>query len=197
VAFTIEANQTRWGQFDDSAAAPSLPSADDAPGAFEAPPAATSEQEYRVRRPIRGLLTNHGYMLPDPNVANRMSIWFSGGTLECHRDEDLDEWRRLFDSNDLPRRDLGEMARVLAAKVLLGATVTTAANNSGSSSSPPSDAAEGDESDDGCMSYQLRRPIGGHGQVFCDVLYADEDFRVLRGHHGTVYVHRRVPATPA
>jgi hypothetical protein len=130
---------------------------------------------YRVRRPIRGLLTNHGYMIPDPTVPNRLSIWFSGGTLECHQDEDLDEWKELFYHGDLPRRDLGELARVLAAKVLLGAT-----------------SIEG-MADDGSMSYQLRRPIGGHGQVFCDVLYSDHDLRVLRGHHGTVYVHRRVP----
>jgi hypothetical protein len=121
------------------------------------------------------LLTNHGYMLPDPTVPNRLSIWFSGGTLECHQDEDLDEWKELFYHGDLPRRDLGELARVLAAKVLLGAT-----------------SVEG-MADDGSMSYQLRRPIGGHGQVFCDVLYSDRDLRVLRGHHGTVYVHRRVP----
>jgi hypothetical protein len=75
---------------------------------------------------------------------------------------------------------LGELARVLAAKVLLGATVRS-----------PDAEPEGD--DDGSASYQLKRPIGGHGQVFCDVLYSDDDLRVMRGHHGTVYVHRRVP----
>jgi hypothetical protein len=154
VAFTIEADQTRKGQ---------------------AVEGKDPEDEYVVRKPIRGLLTNHGYMIPDPETPNRWSIWFSGGALEVHEESDLGEWKKLFNEDELPRRDIGEYARVLAAKFLLGATSNETMAK------------------DGAMSYKLKRPIGGHGQVFCDVLYSDEDFRVVRGHHGTTYVHSRVP----
>jgi hypothetical protein len=144
VAFTIEANQTRRGT-------------------------APIAGEYAIQRPIRALLTNHGFCIPDPSEPNRLSVWFSGGTLEAVDEER--EWQTLF--QETPRRDLGEYARVLAAKFLLGAQRL--------------------ENDDGTYSYRLNRPIGGHGQVFCDVLYADDDFRIVRGHHGSIFVFRRVP----
>jgi len=130
-----------------------------------------------LRRPIRALLTNHGYCVPDPTNRNRLSVWFSGGSLEVHEDDEtgLQEWRQLFDSSKVPARDLREYARLLAAKVLLGA------------------AASDTMSGDGEMSYKLNRPIGGHGQVFCDVLYGDDNFRIVRGHHGSIYVFSRVP----
>ena len=115
-------------------------------------------------------------MIPDPTIPNRHSIWFSGGTLECHNDQDQALWNQLFDQREAPRRDLGEMARVLAAKVLLGASSSE------------------ELSEDGSLNYTLKRPIGGHGTVFIDVLYSDNDLRIVRGHHGTVFVHRRVPA---
>lgn len=157
VSFTIEADQTRRGK-----------------------PASSSSQgeggqtEYVVRRPIRGLLTNHGYCVPDPNVPNRLSVWFSGGSLEVQDEiHDLEEWKQLFDENEAPRRDLGELARVLAAKCLLGAHL-------------PHSMEE-----DGSLTYFLKRPIGGHGQVFVDVLYCDETLRIVRGHRGSIYASIR------
>jgi hypothetical protein len=89
--------------------------------------------------------------------------------------EDLAEWKHLFDEKEVPRRGIGEVARVLAAKVLLGASMSS------------------EMSDDGSLSYSLKRPIGGHSQVFCDVLYADDTMRILRGHQGTTFVFSRVP----
>lgn len=178
MAFTIEANQTRSGATADEA--------DHNPGG-----------EYVVRKPIRALLTNHGYCVPDPETPNRLSVWFSGGALELHEDDGSDEvqgsstsdsessggrpssslkaWRELFDPSKAPSRDLRQFARVLAARVLLGAHLSDTMT------------------DDGTLSYTLHRPIGGHGQVFVDVIYGDADFRVVRGHHGCVYVFSKVP----
>ena len=44
---------------------------------------------------------------------------------------------------------------------------------------------------DGHMEYHLSRPVGGHGKVFIDVLYLDEDILIMRGHHGTIYAMAR------
>jgi hypothetical protein len=114
--------------------------------------------------------------VPDPNVPNRLSIWFSSGRLEVQDEtEDLAEWKHLFDEKEAPRRSIGELARVVAAKILLGADIASEMN------------------DDGTLSYNLKRPIGGHSQVFCDVIYADDTMRILRGHHGSTFVFSRVP----
>jgi len=137
------------------------------------------EDSYVVPRPIRGILTTQGYSIPDPNTANRLSIWFSGGTLEVQDEvDDLEEWKKIFDLKSAPDRDLKEYANILAARVLLGAHLP--------------DKLE----DDGTMSFSLKRPIGGHGSVFCDVVYMDDKLRIMRGHAGSVYVCIRVPEVP-
>jgi hypothetical protein len=134
------------------------------------------EDSYIVPRPIRGILTTQGYSIPDPKFPNRLSIWFSGGTLEVQDEvDDLDEWKRIFDIESAPDRAPKEYANILAARVLLGAVLP--------------DKVE----EDGTMSFVLKRPIGGHGSVFCDIVYMDEKLRVMRGHHGSVYVCIRVP----
>jgi hypothetical protein len=156
VAFTIEPNQTRTGH--------------------QLPPQQEAKQgEFVIDRPIRGIMTNYGYILPDPQVPNRLSIWFTGGTLEVNDEEnDLEEWKRIFDESAAPRRDMKAFARLLAAKVLLGA-----------------EASDGIEPD-GSMCYTLQRPIGGHGFAFVDVLYLDDSLRIIRGHHGSLYVFSKV-----
>jgi hypothetical protein len=156
VAFTIEPNQTRIGR-------QLLPQEE------------AKQDEFVIDRPIRGIMTNYGYVLPDPQVPNRLSIWFTGGTLEVNDEEnDLEEWKRIFDESAAPRRDMKAFARLLAAKVLLGA-----------------EASDGIEPD-GSMCYTLRRPIGGHSSAFCDVLYLDDSLRIFRGHHGSLYVFSKV-----
>lgn len=153
VAITIEAGQTRYGVRAGSNAV----------------------EEYVVPRAIPGILTNQAYVVPDPSVPNRLSIWFSGGDLEVQNEpDDLEEWLKIFDSTAAPDRNLREYANVLAARVLLGALV-------------PEEIG-----DDGKMSFDLRRPIGGHGQAYCDIIYMDEDLRIMRGHLGSVYVCTRV-----
>jgi hypothetical protein len=129
--------------------------------------------ESLITRPVRGIMKNHGYILPDPKVPNRLSIWFTEGTLAVNDEEaDLGEWKRVF--SEAPNRGMYERANILAARLLLGANVPDTID------------------EDGTMSYELRRPIGGHGLAYCDVLYLDEDLRVLRGHSGQIYVCARL-----
>lgn len=174
VAFTIEAGQTRRGT----------------------PP--TSDDEFVVPRPIRALMTNHGYMVADPHVSGRSSIWFSGGSIEVQDEvNDLEIWRQLFDDSLAPRRDMRATANLLAAKLLLGAYTTTQSNGESSSHRDHSqDEHDVDLDDDTApsMSYFFKRPIGGHGEVYCDSLYEDETLRIMEGHRGSIFVFNRVPS---
>jgi hypothetical protein len=129
----------------------------------------------QVRRPIKGIMTTFGYVLPDPQVPNRLSIWFTGGTLKPNNDDyDIGEWKRIFDKPQ-PSRTFGEKARVLAANLLMGAQVPTAME------------------DDGTMEYTFSRPLGGHGVAYMDVIYLDNTLRIVRGHRGTLFVFTRIP----
>ena len=80
------------------------------------------------------------------------------------------EWMKLFGSNDnnTPKQhsSISEKARILASKILLGATVPQGLN-------------ENNE-----MEYSFKRPIGGYN----DVLYGDDTLQILRGQHGSMYV---------
>ena len=128
-----------------------------------------------VRRPIKGIMTTHGYCLPDPLTPNRLSIWLTGGKIAPNDDEhDQREWKRLFGRN-LPSRTLGEKARVFAANLLMGAQV-------------PKEMQE-----DGTMEFYFTRPLGGHGVAYNDVVYMDDTMRIVRGHRGTVFVFARIP----
>jgi hypothetical protein len=126
--------------------------------------------EYVVPKPLRGLMTNHGFCIVDPEVPNRITIWFSGGRLEMADDYDRPIWMEHFDSSSWP-----DVAQSLATRILLGATVPAMAS-------------------DGTMSYTLHRPIGGHGKVFCDVVYSDGVLQVTKGHSGTLHVSTKVPS---
>ena len=175
VAFTIEANQTRYGNH----------------------PESSSQDEFVVPRPIRGLMTNHGYMVSDPRDSNRSSIWFSGGSIEV-QDEvaDGELWKQIFDESMAPRRDMRAMANVLAAKLLLGASTATSSNDDEGTGSNDSSGSDRGDNSDGCvptMSYVFKRPIGGHGEVYCDALYIDESLRIMQGHRGSIFVFTRVP----
>jgi hypothetical protein len=95
--------------------------------------------------------------------------------LEVQDEDDLNEWKQIFDLSSAPDRFPKEYANILAAKVLLGAHL-------------PESLEE-----DGTMSFSLKRPIGGHGSVYCDVVFMDDQLRIMKGHHGSVYVCIRVP----
>jgi hypothetical protein len=129
-----------------------------------------------VHRPIRGIMTTYGYSLPDPKNENRHSIWFTGGKIEPNtHPRDVSDWKRLFTMHP-PKHSFGEKAKLLAVKLLMGATV-------------PDKMAE-----DGIMSYEFTRPLGGHGMAYVDVVYLDETLRIVKGHRGTVMVFSRLPS---
>ncbi len=128
-----------------------------------------------VSRPIKGIMTTFGYSLPDPNTPNRHSIWFTGGRIEPNDNEsDISAWKKLFTMHP-PMHTFGEKAKLLAVKLLMGASV-------------PKEVAE-----DGSMEYTFSRPLGGHGMAYVDVIYLDESMRIVRGHRGTTFVFSRVP----
>ena len=167
--------------------------------AFSIEPASSSfgdnSPNATVSRPIRGIMTTDGYILPDPSTPNRLSVWFTGGTVEVDDEDDADEWKRIFggdtgtaagagaaaDAGPMapprPGPSLSERAKMLAAKLLLGASVP-----------------HGME-DDGSMSFQLKRPVGGHGSTYVDTIYLDDTLRIMQGHHGSLYVMARVPGS--
>ena len=128
-----------------------------------------------VRRPIKGIMTTYGYCLPDPNVMNRHSIWITGGRIESNNNpSDISDWHRLFSLHP-PKHSFGEKAKLLAVKLLMGATVPESINK------------------DGSMEYTFTRPIGGHGIAYVDLVYLDETLRIVRGHRGTIFVFSRLP----
>eukprot|EP00573_Skeletonema_grethae_P002474 CAMPEP_0201690372 /NCGR_PEP_ID=MMETSP0578-20130828/3817_1 /ASSEMBLY_ACC=CAM_ASM_000663 /TAXON_ID=267565 /ORGANISM="Skeletonema grethea, Strain CCMP 1804" /LENGTH=837 /DNA_ID=CAMNT_0048175337 /DNA_START=121 /DNA_END=2634 /DNA_ORIENTATION=+ len=143
---------------------------------------------------MRAVMSVKGYILPDPEVKNRLTVWFTGGSLGPAKlssndgdetdDEEgnisaegndyggLDEWNSIFGKGKW-RRALSERARGMAAKVLLGVDA-------------PSKMEE-----DGQLGYSLNRPVGGHGKAYIDVLYLDDDLLIMKGHHGTIYAMAR------
>lgn len=85
------------------------------------------------------------------------------------------EWEDIFapEDNWNRRTSVADYAKALAAKIMLGAEIP--------------DKME----DDGSMSYKLNRPIGGHGVAYVDILYLDQDMRILRGNRGSLFVQVR------
>ena len=137
-------------------------------------------------------MTNYGYALPDPVHPNRKSVWFTGGTIEPAQEHSLDEWKKIFGAyttspsdGSIDNEDSGcttcssssklaeaERARILASKIMLGA-VHEPMNSRG------------------VVGFHFKNPIGGHGSAYCDVIYIDEDVRVMRGHSGSIYVFKK------
>eukprot|EP00546_Thalassionema_frauenfeldii_P020493 CAMPEP_0178903604 /NCGR_PEP_ID=MMETSP0786-20121207/5245_1 /TAXON_ID=186022 /ORGANISM="Thalassionema frauenfeldii, Strain CCMP 1798" /LENGTH=984 /DNA_ID=CAMNT_0020574985 /DNA_START=87 /DNA_END=3041 /DNA_ORIENTATION=- len=129
-------------------------------------------------RRLRASYKVKGYFLPDPEVPNRITVWFTGGhltpasapekevaDLECGG---LKEWMELFGAEH--RRSWGESLGIMGAKLFLGAELP-----------------DGMETD-GTMSYTLHRPYGGHGKGYVDILYADHEVLVTKGNSGTLHV---------
>jgi hypothetical protein len=139
-------------------------------------PAYPTAPNAQVHRPIRGIITTLGYMLPDPVTPNRYSIWITGGRIEPNDSvHDICDWKHLFMAHVPPKRSLAQHARILAVKLLMGGTL-------------PDTMLE-----DGATEYSFTRPIGGHGVAFVDTLYVDKSLRIVRGHHGTIFVFTRMP----
>lgn len=132
----------------------------------------------RVDHQIRALLTTDSYVLANPEKPNRLSIWFTGGSIEVNNIDcdDSQVWHQIF--TEAPKRDLVEKLRVAAAKLAMGATIPEKMEQ------------------DGKMSYSLKRPIGGHDTASVDLLYLDDTIRIARSNTGSVHVMARVPYFP-
>ena len=133
-----------------------------------------------VKQPIRGIMTTYGYALPDPSHddGDRLSVWFSGGKMECGERRDsikFQVWKEIFGSNNTTtascttskqpprprqrkRRTFTQGMMVYAAKLLMGAT------------------GYNDDMDEetGIMKYKFEKPMGGHGKAFVDILHLDD-----------------------
>jgi hypothetical protein len=128
-----------------------------------------------VMRPIKGIMTTYGYTLPDPENPNRHSVWITGGRIGPNNDPvDQRAWKNQF-ARHPSKHSLGEKAKLLAVKLLMGAELPEGMN------------------EDGSMEYNFTRPIGGHGTAFIDTLYLDDTLRIVRGHRGTIFVFSRMP----
>lgn len=124
--------------------------------------------------PLRGLMSTFGFTLPDPSVHNRLTVWFTGGLLEevphkTQKSFPSEHWKRIFSNPG--QRTVGSWARIIAANLLLGINT-----------------ADCMDEVDGSLEYRFSRPLGGHGRAYLDILYLDRDLRIMRGHHGTIYV---------
>jgi len=131
----------------------------------------------------RALLTNHGFVLPDPETPHRFSVWFSRGDLvpdfsannedglllDWKENQSLLDWKKVFGGNNA-RRGLARHAKGMAVKLLLGIQI----------------ADQIDE--DGRMEYTFKRPIPG----YCDMLYQDANLRIFKGNAGSIYVMHRI-----
>jgi hypothetical protein len=121
-------------------------------------------------------MTTYGYTLPDPDDSKRFSVWITGGKIEpANNTEDQVAWNKLFASHP-PKHDFSEKAKLLAVKLLMGATVPDVM-----------------DPNTGVMEYKFTRPLGGHGTAYVDTLYCDESLRIVKGHRGTVFVFTRMP----
>ncbi|KAL7534544.1 hypothetical protein ACHAXR_005941 [Thalassiosira sp. AJA248-18] len=126
-----------------------------------------------VQRPIRGIMTVNGYTLPDPNKPDRLSVWFSGGKMECGESRSSPEfqvWKRIFGNDgdtkskkkqQPRRRTFREGVMVTAARLLMGAEGYD----------------DGMNEETGEMAYSFSRPVGGHGKAYVDILHLDEQIR--------------------
>ena len=122
-------------------------------------------------------MINYGYCLPDPDHPDRKSIWFTSGTIEPADENRLDEWKKIFGTKIAAKTatnegDEAKKAKALASKILLG-------------------IVREEMNDKGIIGYHLNKPIGGHGLAYVDVVYIDDDLRIMRGHSGSVYVLKR------
>jgi hypothetical protein len=132
-----------------------------------------------VDKRIEGLMTTQGYAISNPKHPDRLSVWFTGGTIEVN--EDTRRWKQVFASEHLPKPQrglFGDRGRLQKARSKMGAT------------SP--DCME----EDGKMSYRLMKPVAGHEISFVEIIFIDETVRVMRANTGVFYVSARIPYFP-
>lgn len=141
---------------------------------------------------VRATHVVRGYFLPDPEVPNRLTVWFTGGELAPappppggkhatpaevpfgeERFGGMNDWMSLF--GVAHKRSWGESISLMGAKLFLGAELPDGMGR------------------DGSMRYMLHRPYGGHGKGYVDVVYADSELLITKGNSGTLHVMTQKP----
>ncbi len=141
-------------------------------------------------------MTTYGYALPDPDKPDRLSVWFSGGKMECGEprgSEGFQAWKKIFGSSETARADT-------ATAQGAGGGGQTKSNATPSDGKRPlrrrrrtfregamvmaakllmgaEGYDDGMDEDTGTMEYRFNKPVGGHGKAYVDVLHLDERTR--------------------
>mmetsp|Transcript_3920 Transcript_3920/g.9254 ORF Transcript_3920/g.9254 Transcript_3920/m.9254 type:complete len:328 (-) Transcript_3920:164-1147(-) len=118
---------------------------------------------------LKGVMTNFGYALPDPDTPNRMTIFFTGGESRPADAADIAKWREQFGEAQGKMGFRDKVTSWLGGQ-MMGLQVPTGIDSLG------------------VARYAFKKPIGGHGKTFLDVLYLDDDLRIARGNKGSITV---------
>jgi len=152
-----------------------------------------------VQSPIRGIMTVYGYALPDPNTPDRLSVWFSGGKMECgecRKSHKFQVWKRIF-GDAVPTSPVVTAGKTTGAAAAVGGgggrmeiattkkriprrrrtfregvVVIAAKLLLGAEGYD-----DGMDEETGTMGYSFSKPVGGHGKTYVDILHLDEQTR--------------------
>jgi hypothetical protein len=137
----------------------------------------TIRTRFRSRTPenvVEGIICNNGICWPDEKNPERLGILFTDGSLQPADEQDTNSWKKVFTPNLKFKPTLREKIMNFILKLLMGLN--------------PPDEIDGN----GIQRYEMKKP----GKGYLDILYADENLRVTRGHKGAlVVVERNQPTT--
>jgi len=141
-----------------------------------------------VDHPIEGLMTTCGFVVHQPDNPNRLSIFFTSGSLEVSND--LNGWKQVFteQARTPPPPSKEPMKRNRSLTNLF--SMIKDHKKKQDKTNPAADLVPCPMEPDGKMSYQLDKPM--EGQIV-DILYLDDTLRILRGSRGDLHVEARVP----
>ncbi|CAN0528247.1 unnamed protein product, partial [Scytosiphon promiscuus] len=123
---------------------------------------------------LRGIVVAKGTVAEDPSDPKRLVVKFTAGTIEPEGDQDLDSWSKVIGLKDRTSKDskgplssIKGMAKGLMLKFVLG--FRGPADELGSR---------------GELSYEMKRSPS----AVVNVLYIDDDLRVMRGSKNALVV---------
>ena len=154
----------------------------------------------KIKKPIEGLMSTYGYAVSNPDEPNRVSICFTGGSIEVINIDHLAEWKSVFDDANTKDNKHYKASQVADAATkakneqqqqqrrhIWGVKVAADHNNASHTYTME---------EDGKLSYTLNQPIGGHDTSYIDILYLDETVRIAKSNAEEIYVFARVPYFP-
>ena len=153
-----------------------------------------NDPNYQVDRPLEGLLTTKGFALPNPDVANRMTVWFTEGSIEVVDSDDQELWKRILG----PLNSTGSGSFTSLHNAHHHGRVSWTHYHGVPVLVPSVSEKEAITvmEPDGRIPFKLSSPIGGQDMSYVEVLYLDESMRVMRSNRGHVFVFARLPHFP-